>query len=57
MDRSGAESSGGFDVLPKNSAGDMMLERARCRDEAANHQLPIAAVVFVILHLSNNREH
>ena len=48
MDRSGAESSGGFDVLPKNSAGDMMLERARCRDEAANHQLPIAVASWTI---------
>ena len=38
----GAESAGRFDVLPKNS-GDMMHEQACYRDEAANHQLPIAA--------------
>ena len=39
----GAESPGGFDVSPKNSARDVMHEWACCRDEAANHQLPIAA--------------
>ena len=39
----GAESAGRFDVLPKNS-GDMMHEQACYRDEAANHQLPIAVV-------------
>ena len=53
----GAESPGWFDVSPRNSVRDVMREQACCRDEAANHQLPIAAVVFVILHLSNNREH
>ena len=40
---SGAESPGPFDVSQKNSAGDVMHKRAHCRDEAANHQLPIAA--------------
>ena len=40
---SGAESPGWFDVSQKTSAQDMMHELARCRDEAANHQLPIAA--------------
>ena len=39
----GAESPGGVDVSPKISARDVMHEGARCRDEAANHQLPIAA--------------
>ena len=34
-----------------------MYERAHCCDEAANHQLPIAAAVFVILHCSADREH
>ena len=30
----------------------MMHEWARCCDEAANHQLPIAVAVFFVLHLS-----
>ena len=39
----GAESPGRFNVWPKNSAWDMVHEQARCRDEAANHELPITA--------------
>ena len=39
---SGAESPGWFDVLPKNSAQDVMYEWGHCCDEAANHQLLIA---------------
>ena len=35
---------GWFDVLPKSSAG----ERVHCRDEAANHQLSIAASYRII---------
>ena len=45
---SGAEPPGWFDVSPKNSAQDMMHEQACCHDEVANHQLPIAAVFWVI---------
>ena len=44
----GAESPGWFDVSPKNSAPDVMHERACCHDEAANHQLPIAAAFWII---------
>ena len=44
----GAESPGWFDVSPKTSAGDVMHERAHCHDEAANHQLPIAAAFWII---------
>ena len=36
----GPESPGWFDVLPKNSAPDVMHEGVCCGDEAANHQLP-----------------
>ena len=43
-----AESPGWFDVLPKISGGDMMHEWVYCRDEAANHQLPIAAAFWII---------
>ena len=32
----------------KNSAWDMMHEDIRCCDEAANHELPIAAVSWII---------
>ena len=39
----GAESPGWFNVWPKNCARDMVHEQARCRDEAANHELPITA--------------
>ena len=43
-----AESPGWFDVLPKNSAWDVMHEWAHCHDEAANHQLPIAVAFWKI---------
>ena len=49
---SGAESPGWFDVLPKNSAWDMMHEWVCCRDEAANHQLPIAPTFWIIWIIS-----
>ena len=52
----GAESPVWFDASPKNSVWDMMDERAHCHDKAGNHQLPIAAAVFIILHLSTNEE-
>ena len=48
-----AKSPGWFDVSPKNSARDMMCEWVQCRDEAADHQLPTAVAVFVVLHLLN----
>ena len=44
----GAESAGWFDVLAKNSAWDVMLERVCYTDEAANHQFPIAAAFWII---------
>ena len=53
----GAESPGWFNVLPKNSAWNMIHEQAHCHDEAANHQLPIAVAIFIVLHLSTNKEH
>ena len=43
----GAESPGWFDVSPKNSAGEVMHVWACC-DEAASHQLPIAATFWII---------
>ena len=43
-----AESPGWFDVSPKYSAWDMMHERTYCCEEAANHQLPIAAAFWII---------
>ena len=48
----GAESPGWFDVLPKNSARDVMHERVHCHDEAANHQLPIAVAFWIIWTVS-----
>ena len=39
---------GDFIFLPKNSAWDVMHELARCHDEAANHQLSIAAAFWII---------
>ena len=45
---SGAESPGWFDVSQKNCAWHMMRERARCHDEGASHQLPIAAAFWNI---------
>ena len=44
----GAESPGWFDVLPKNSARDVIHEQAHCHDEAANYQLPIAVAIFIV---------
>ena len=44
----GAESPGWFDVSPKNSARDVMHEQVHCHDEAAHHQLPIAAAFWII---------
>ena len=46
----GAESPGWFDVSPKISAGDVMHEWARCWDEAAHHQLPIAVAFWGLLN-------
>ena len=43
-----AESSGWFDVPPKNSARDVMREQACCCDEAARHQVPTAAAFSVV---------
>ena len=43
----GAESPGWFDVLPKNSTWDVMHEQVCCRDEAANHQLPIVVASWI----------
>ena len=43
-----AESPGSFDVSPSNFAWDVMHEQACCCDEAANHQLPIAAAFWII---------
>ena len=48
LDCRGAESPGWFDVSQKNSAQDRMYEWACCRDEAANHQLPIAVAFWII---------
>ena len=48
----GTESPGWFDVSPKASAGDLMHEQAHCHDEAANHQLPIAADFWIIWIIS-----
>ena len=42
----GPESPGWYNISPRKSAWDTMHERARCRDEAANHQLPIAAAFW-----------
>ena len=44
----GAELPGWFDVSPKNSAWEFMHELTFCCDEAAHHQLPIAAVFWII---------
>ena len=44
----GAESPEWFDVLPTNSARDVMHEWVCCGDEAAHHQLPIAAAFWII---------
>ena len=44
----GTESPGWSDILPKISAWDMMHEWVCYCDEAANHQLPIAVVFWII---------
>ena len=44
----GTESSGWFDVLPKNFSWDVMHDWACCCDEAANHQLLIAVAFSII---------
>ena len=44
----GPESPGWFDILLKNSSWDMMQEWACCHDEAANHQLLVAADFWII---------
>ena len=44
-----AESPGWFfDLWPKSSAQDAVYEQVRCYDEAASHQLPIAAAFWII---------
>ena len=48
----GAKSPGWFDVLPKNSAWDVMHGQAHCHDEAANRQLPIGADFWIIQMVS-----
>ena len=48
MGCSRTEEPGWFDVLPKNSAQDVMQEQEHCCDEAANHQLPIAVAFWII---------
>ena len=45
---SGAESPGWFDVLPKNSARDVIHELVCCHDKDANQQLPRAAAFWII---------
>ena len=49
---SGAGPPGWFEFSLKHSAWDMMHEWVWCRDEAANHQLPIAAAFWIILIFS-----
>ena len=39
---------GGLMFRQKNSARDVMHEQACCRDEAANHQWPIAAASWIV---------
>ena len=51
----GAESPGWFDVLPKNSARDVMHEQACCRDEAVSHQVP-RAVAFGIIQIVSSEQ-
>ena len=49
---SGTTSPRWFDVSPKNSAWDVICEWAHCRDEAANHHLPIAVAFWIIQTVS-----
>ena len=51
----GAESPGWFNVSPKNSAGDVMHEPARCCDEPANHPLPTAVAFWIIWIVSSEK--
>ena len=44
----GTESLEWFDVSQKNPTWDVMHERTCCHDEAANHQVPIAAAFWII---------
>ena len=44
----GTESPGWYEVLPKNSARDVMHEWAPCHDEAASHQFLIAEAFWII---------
>ena len=44
----GAESPGWFDILTKNTTQDVSHEWAHYCNEAANHQLPIAAAFWII---------
>ena len=44
----GAESPGWFDILPKNSAQDIMHEQVCFHEEAADHQLPMAVTFWII---------
>ena len=48
----GIESPGWFDVSPKHSTRDVMHVQVHCRDEAANHQFPIAAAFWIIQVIS-----
>ena len=49
---SGAESPVISDVSPKISVWDVMHKQACCRDEAANHRLPIAVAFSIIRMVS-----
>ena len=42
------ESPGWFEVSSKTSAWDVIHEQVCCWDEAANHQLPTAAIFWII---------
>ena len=44
----GPESPGWFDISPKISAQNVMHKWTHCCDEAASHQLPIAAAFWII---------
>ena len=48
LDSRGGESPRWFDVLRKNSACVVIYEQVQCHNEAANHQLPIAAAFWII---------
>ena len=42
-------------MFHQKNARDVMYEQAHCHDEAANHQLSLAAAIFIMLHLSTDR--